>query len=290
MISTNTGTATTTAAVIGTGLMGTGMVKSLLAAGIPTLVWNRTKSNADDACAAGATWVDSIADAAAAEVVLLSLADDSVVRNVLEEMPPRTLVIDLTTMAPHDSRSIAASYGATHYVTAPIFATPEAASRGEAFILSAGPAAESATLSPVWRALAKGRRHLGDDHGVAAGLKLLTNYLHLTSIAQLACAVETGRAWGLDDALITDWLGSNPAVTRSSRPRLEAILAGGSDEGYAQDHAVAALGYALRGADFAGTTLAGGREAQELYHRSFELGTEAKDVSAVGLAVRPRAQ
>ena len=49
---------------IGTGVMGTGIVKNLLKAGNRVTVYNRTKAHAEEVLAAGASWAASPAEAA----------------------------------------------------------------------------------------------------------------------------------------------------------------------------------------------------------------------------------
>lgn len=62
--------------VIGLGPMGQAMAATLLQAGHPVTVWNRTPSRADGVVAAGARWATTPADAVqAADLVILSLTD-----------------------------------------------------------------------------------------------------------------------------------------------------------------------------------------------------------------------
>jgi 3-hydroxyisobutyrate dehydrogenase len=269
-------------AVLGTGAMGTALALRLLERGHRVTVWNRTERTAMTAVNSGAEWAGSPSAASErAQVLLLSVADQAATRDVLRHLPADRPLIDLTTIPPTDSRSNAASYGPGLYVTSPIFATPHAASTGKSTILSAGPAAEMALLAPIWAAICRRRTHMGDDHGRPSGLKLMTNYLHLSGIAQLACALEAGRAWGLDDETIVGWLTDNPAVAASARPRLEDMLAGGRVDGYPQNHAVDALRIAAQGAQAVGALLTGADETSRLFARAEELGTSDLDVSAV---------
>jgi 3-hydroxyisobutyrate dehydrogenase len=175
--------------------MGTALALCLLHRGHHVTVWNRTERSAETAVQAGATWAESPATASAhAEVLLLSVADHAASSTVLERLPRDKPLIDLTTIAPMDSRNNAAQYGPERYITAPIFATPAAASAGTSTILSGGPAAKLELLAPIWTGICRRRTHMGNDHGRPSGLKLMTNYLHLSAIAQLACALEAGRA------------------------------------------------------------------------------------------------
>jgi 3-hydroxyisobutyrate dehydrogenase len=278
-------------AVLGTGVMGTGIITRLVFKGFTVSAWNRSVSGTSEAKAAGARITDTAAGAvAASDVVMISVSNHLAVAAVLEqaleaENGRGVPIVDLTTMPPHESRSLAKRFGDL-YITCPIFATPRGAGRGKATILTAGSAASRPELAKVWDALSIRHQHFGDDNGLASGLKLMTNYLHLSAIAQLACAVETGRAWGLDDEVITDWLTTNPAVAASALPRLSQMMDGGRDSGYPQDHAVDALRLASAGAANASTQLIGSEQISELYARSSDIGTEHFDVSAVVRSVR----
>jgi len=266
-------------AVLGTGAMGSALVEALLGAGHQVLVWNRTPANAEPVVRLGATLVSTIAEAVRdAEAVFVSVIGPEVIAPVLEAIfaaRPGVLVVDMTTMAPHQTRACVEA-GLVSYVTCPVFAQPRALARGEAFLLTAGAPAEADILAAVWPAIGK-RRHLGDDNAVASALKLLTNYLHLTGIAQIASALATGREWGVDDDVLIDWLSTNPAVAVSVRPRMDSMLRGGDETGYAQADAVHALELAVHGASDAGTWLVGASDAVAAY----AAGSPQVDVSAV---------
>src|SRR5690625_7336173 len=64
--------------------MGMPLARNLLAAGMPTTVWNRTRSKAEPLAADGAHLADSVAEAAA-DVVLSVLPDVPQLRSLLDE-------------------------------------------------------------------------------------------------------------------------------------------------------------------------------------------------------------
>jgi 3-hydroxyisobutyrate dehydrogenase-like beta-hydroxyacid dehydrogenase len=71
--------------MIGLGPMGRAMVRTFLAAGRPTTVWNRTAERADELVAAGAVRAATAADAVAAnELVVLSLTDYQAMYDIVE--------------------------------------------------------------------------------------------------------------------------------------------------------------------------------------------------------------
>lgn len=70
--------------LIGLGPMGQAMVRTLLAAGHPVTVWNRTAARADGLVSDGATLAASPGDAvAASELVILSLTDYQAMYDIL---------------------------------------------------------------------------------------------------------------------------------------------------------------------------------------------------------------
>lgn len=96
--------------VLGTGAMGTALVRAWLAAGHPVTVWNRTPSRAEPLAAEGATVAASAAEAVAANrLVVVCLLDDASVGAALDgtDLTGRDLV-DLTTGTPGDGRARAA--------------------------------------------------------------------------------------------------------------------------------------------------------------------------------------
>ena len=63
----------TTIGFIGTGVMGTGMIRNLLKAGFPVNIYTRTKSKAEALIAEGCQWFESPSDVAAASDVVISI-------------------------------------------------------------------------------------------------------------------------------------------------------------------------------------------------------------------------
>ncbi len=67
----------TTVAVLGTGIMGTGMARSLLRAGHRVRVWNRTAVKAEPLAADGATVCATAAEAVADVDIVITMLFDS---------------------------------------------------------------------------------------------------------------------------------------------------------------------------------------------------------------------
>ncbi len=99
---------------IGTGVMGGSMAKHLISAGYLVLVHNRTKEKSEELLKEGANWCDSVADVARrSEVVITIVGFPSDVEEIyfgpdgiLENAPPGTVAIDMTTSAPKLAKRI----------------------------------------------------------------------------------------------------------------------------------------------------------------------------------------
>jgi 3-hydroxyisobutyrate dehydrogenase-like beta-hydroxyacid dehydrogenase len=99
--------------VLGTGAIGTAVARTLLAAGRPVRVWNRTPSGASAAVAAGAEPATTAAEAVAASpLTLVCLTDQAAATSVLSTLHrldsagPRRTVILLTTGTPDDAAAM----------------------------------------------------------------------------------------------------------------------------------------------------------------------------------------
>ncbi len=101
-------------AVLGLGRMGHALAQRLLDEGHHVVVWNRSPGRAGDLVGAGAREAQSIADAAgAAEVAVTILADDDAVQHVAlgdsgvrAALPDGALYVDASTVAPTTSDAL----------------------------------------------------------------------------------------------------------------------------------------------------------------------------------------
>ncbi|MER6154390.1 NAD(P)-binding domain-containing protein [Streptomyces sp. NPDC001868] len=158
--------------VIGLGPMGQAMTRTLLAAGHPVTVWNRTAGRADGVVADGATLAATPGEAVeASDLVLLSLTDYQAMYDILDSatasLAGRTLV-NLSSDTPDRTRE-AASWAAGHaaaFLTGGVMAPAPMVGTEEAHVYYSGPdevmQSHRATL-----ALLGTPKHLGEDPGLA---------------------------------------------------------------------------------------------------------------------------
>jgi len=196
-------------AYLGLGIMGTGMVRNLLAADHDVVTWNRTRrdlpADLSRASAAG-----SIAEAVADRgIVFLCLTgpdaqravyrgDETVGGGLLDAVRPGMLVVDCTTTDPLLTRELGAAVAERggRYVDAPVFGSRNEAWTGVLDFVCGGAEHDFAEARPYFEIMGKTVHHMGDV-GAGAAMKLVGNLLVATQIAATGEALGLARKSGL---------------------------------------------------------------------------------------------
>lgn len=192
-------------ALLGTGLLGSGMVQRLLGSGTAVTVWNRTESKARALAAHGATVAVSPEDAVAgAERVHFVLPDDAVVDAVLDRIGPAlrpgVIVVDHSTTLPETTkvRTERLRAAGTRYVHAPVFMSPQMAADGVGLMLVSAPKAEFDAVRPALEKMTGEVWYLGDRADLAAAYKLFGNCMLFAITGGLADVIAMARANAID--------------------------------------------------------------------------------------------
>ncbi len=161
--------------VLGLGPMGTALARALLAAGVPTTVWNRTRSLAESLAVDGAAVADSVEEAvAAADLVIVCVRDHPATRDVLGQVAPAAFagrtVVNLSSSTPDEARRTAewAAERQIAYLSGAILVPTPLVGQPEALILYSGERRHLDRHVEQLRILAGEADHLGEDHGLAS--------------------------------------------------------------------------------------------------------------------------
>jgi 3-hydroxyisobutyrate dehydrogenase len=176
---------------LGTGRMGSMLVRRLIATGIDVSVCNRTRSRAEPLAAEGAKVVDAACDLAAAPVVFVMVGTS---QNLLDavlgpvgllagEQAP-DIVIDLSTVSVEASADVRAGLAdrGTRFLAAPVMGNPRVAAAGKLTFAVSGPPDAAAEIRPYLDVLGAGASYVGPGE-VARTVKLCHNLL-LGSVMQ----------------------------------------------------------------------------------------------------------
>ena len=194
-------------AFFGTGLMGTGFVRHLLASGLEVNVWNRSAAKARALEAHGATAFDDPAAAlAGVQRIHLSLSDDAAVDAVLEPLaqavPAATWIVDHTTTAVTPTAERVARWNARGrtFVHAPVFMAPSNALDGTGLMLVSGAKLRHDTLLPALQQMTGNVVYLGEAPERAAAFKLFGNLTLLGMLGVLGDVNRLAHAVGIPTA------------------------------------------------------------------------------------------
>lgn len=270
--------------VIGLGPMGQAMSRTLLRAGHPVTVWNRTPSRANDLVAAGAQLAASPAEAvAASELVILSLTDYQAMWDVLADvgtsLAGRTLA-NLSSDTPDKTREAAnwaSSHGAS-FVTGSVMVPAPIVGTDLAYIYYSG---EQRGFDAHRHALTHlgDPRFLGDDPGLAQLIYQANLDVFLTTLAGFAHATALAGSAGIPAemllpgvmqlvAAIPDMIAPGGAAALGARIDADEHPGAGSNNimmGATADHILATT-------ESAGIDTALPRAVQTLYRRAIDDG------------------
>jgi 3-hydroxyisobutyrate dehydrogenase-like beta-hydroxyacid dehydrogenase len=210
---------------IGLGKMGSAMARNLIKAGHALVLYNRTRSRAEELQPLGATVAGTPGGAAGVEALITMLADDRAVEDAMfgpgqaiQALPAGALHIGMSTISVALSRRLAEAHRERqqHYVAAPVFGRPEAAAAGKLFIVAAGSGQQIEGCQVLLDAMGQKTFVVGEEPSAANLTKLAGNFLISTTIESLAEAFSLVRKSGVDPhkflEVLTGSLFSAPVV------------------------------------------------------------------------------
>jgi 3-hydroxyisobutyrate dehydrogenase/2-hydroxy-3-oxopropionate reductase len=221
-------------ALIGAGRMGSAMGGRVAAAGHDLVVFNRTRSRAEDlAGQTNARVADSAREAAEfAEVCLVSLADDPAVtatylddNGLIAGLQPRAVVCDASTVAPATVRGLNPLVAQKDAILldTPVSGSVSTVESGTLTVMVGGDQDGLDRARPVLETFAKSIFYLGDI-GAGATMKLVVNSLvHSLNVAVSEALVLAEKA-GLDRETAYDIFEAGAAGAPYVKYKREAFL------------------------------------------------------------------
>lgn len=224
-----------TVSVLGTGIMGAAMARSIIRAGHAVRAWNRTREKAEPLAADGAEIAGSPAEAVrGADVVLTMLYDGAAALDVMREaasgLSPGTVWVQSTTAgteAVTELASLAGEHGLVFY-DAPVLGTRQPAEAGQLTVLAAGPAEGRRTVTPVFDAVGARTVWTGEDGaaGTATRLKLVANSWVLAATNAVGEVLALSKALDVDPQSFFELVEGGPLDMGYLRAKAALILDG----------------------------------------------------------------
>lgn len=277
-------------ALLGLGIMGSGMAHRLLRAGFPLTLYNRTPEKARPFAERGARLAPTPRAAVArAEIIISMVADDSSSRGVwsgeqgaLNGALSDAILIESSTLSLPWIKELAAAAAARgcELLDAPVTGSKAQAASGELnFLVGGSPAAlEKAriALSVMGRSIL----HVGPS-GTGALLKLINNFLCGVQVASLAEAVAWIEKSGADRNLLLDFLKNGAGGS----PLIKLISERMSTSNFAPNFLLRLMAkdlrYAIDEANHHSLDLETAVSALELFNKAIANGQGDQDMSAV---------
>jgi 3-hydroxyisobutyrate dehydrogenase len=280
-------------AVLGTGIMGSAMARNLVAAGLPTRVWDRSSSATRPLGEAGALVAASAAEAVRdARVVITMLPTADAVNSVVlagaaaEAFARGAVWAQMGTIGEAATTEMIGRLGQLRpdvmFVDAPVSGSKGPAEKGQLLILASGPAAAEAITGPVFSAIGRKTLWLGQA-GQGSRMKLVVNAYMSILIEGVAEALELATQLGIDPGKLAEAIEGGPLDAPIADAKLHKMERGD----YAPEFP---LEWALKDVDLAvgaasGATLPLLAALSRQWRSAVDAGHGREDVSVVRLGL-----
>jgi 3-hydroxyisobutyrate dehydrogenase len=222
-----------TVAVLGTGIMGAGMARSLVKGGLDVTVWNRTADKARPLADDGAKVAADPAEAVSgADVVVTMLFDADAVAEVMQQAlaatPEHAVWAQTSTVGLAGTQrlaELAGRYG-RGFVDAPVLGTKQPAEQGQLIVLASGPRELAPWVQPVFEAIGSKTVWVSERVDDGHRLKLVLNSWVLSITAATGQAIALARGLGVDPQLFLDTIAGGGTDSRYAQLKGKAMLAG----------------------------------------------------------------
>jgi 3-hydroxyisobutyrate dehydrogenase len=277
----------TTVAFLGTGIMGFPMARNLAAAGFDVRAWNRTRGKAEPLAEHGVTVVGTPAEAAEGADVLVTMlaAADAVAESVrdVRDVPVWAQMSTVGLQATERLTALADEHGMA-YVDAPVLGTKKPAEDAQLVVLAAGPAHLRDRLDPIFAAVGRETRWLGDTPGAATRLKVVLNHWILGLTENIGETLAFSRALGVDPALVLGTVEGGAMDSPYLQMKGRAILEEAFDPSFPLRLAVKDADLVLEASREAGIDLPLIEVVRRQFERAVELGHADEDMAATYFA------
>jgi 3-hydroxyisobutyrate dehydrogenase len=279
-------------AFLGTGIMGSAMVRRLLACGHEVTVYNRTAPKAAPLEEAGAALARSATDAVTgASFVVSMVGDDEASREIwlgargaLAGRPSADVIaIEHSTLS-HDwvreLNGVLANAGVP-FIDGPVTGGPDGAAAGELTVLAGADGATLERARPLLRAYARELVHFGPP-GAGTAYKLIVNLIATAQITSIAEGMSAAERAGLDLALVAATLCKGTVASPVARYLTERIAQGDHDHVYfATRWRSKDANYGLRLAAELGQPVPTCEAAGKLFEKAMRAGLGEKNSSVI---------
>ncbi|WP_395373616.1 NAD(P)-dependent oxidoreductase [Marinicella sp. W31] len=220
-------------AFLGTGAMGSRMVRQLLDKGYIVNVWNRTTDTAKVLIEDGAKVSTSITEAAeGADCVISMLRDDKASKDVwldaggaLQAMPKHAIAVECSTVSLPYIKKLHRAFEQTQrrLVDAPLAGSRPQAEAAQLIFFAGAEKNTFQTIEPVLNSMGSQVHHAGAP-GSGVVVKLMVNALLGTQLALMAELLGFAQQSGIDVSHAVEMIGGTPVCSIANKISAQAML------------------------------------------------------------------
>ncbi|MCR4431510.1 MAG: NAD(P)-dependent oxidoreductase [Tepidanaerobacteraceae bacterium] len=275
---------------IGTGVMGRSMAANLMKAGYRVLVYNRTRSKAEDLIKQGALWKDTAADVAKDANVIITMVgyprDVEEVylgeKGIINNAKPGSYLIDMTTSSPMLAKRIynAAKDKGLYALDAPVSGGDIGAREARLSIMVGGDPGAFEAVKPIFEAMGKNIVLQGGP-GAGQYAKMCNQIAIASGMIGVCEAMAYAEKAGLDPTTVLKSIESGAAGSWSLSNLAPRMIKGDFAPGFYVKHFIKDMRIALESAKEMGLELPGLELALDLYERLAAEGEENSGTQAL---------
>src|ERR1700735_2074343 len=277
-------------AILGLGIMGTGMANRLLSANFPLTVYNRNREKSVPFADAGAFVAESPREAASrSEIILSMVGDDAASRGVwlgengaLAGARPHAVLIESSTLSGDWMQELAAKAAewGCRFLDAPVTGTKPHAASGELVFLVGGSPQALDAARPVLSVLGRDVLHMGAV-GTGTVMKLINNFVCGVQAASFSEALSMIDAGDLDRSTAVSVLTGGAPGSGIVKRMADRMATNDFTPNFALHWMAKDLSYALRNAADKGIRLQTAAAALAVFQQAIAEGHGDEDFSAV---------
>ncbi|GAC1374168.1 MAG: NAD(P)-dependent oxidoreductase [Acidimicrobiales bacterium] len=273
-------------ALLGLGIMGSGMAQSMLRGGIDLTVWNRSPGRTDglDGARKASTPAEAV-EGAGIVITMLSdgAATTSVITPLLPAMGAKTLWIQMGTIGIEATTRLAtaAADAGIAFVDAPVAGTRQPALEGKLSVISAGPEAVRGRCEAIFSAVGQRTTWVSEAPGDGTRLKLVLNGWLVALLGGLAEAIATAEAIGIDPSSFLAFIDGGGLGVPYAQVKGKAMIARSFPTSFSARLARKDAGLVADAARDAGLSLPVSAAVAELFDRAIEAGHGDEDMAAI---------
>jgi 3-hydroxyisobutyrate dehydrogenase len=284
-----------TVALLGTGIMGTGMARNIARAGLPLRVWNRTPAKAEALRADGAVPVPTAAEAVRdADVIITMLGDGASVTAAMSQaaagLRPGQIWAQTSTVGPQALASLtalAAGHGLV-FIDSPVQGTRQPAEAGQLLVYAAGPEVPERDairdrVQPVYDAIGA-KTVWFPSVGEASRLKLVANSWVLALTVSLGETIAFAERLGVDPRQFLSAIAGGPTDCAYIQGKAATMLAENYTPNFPLDMAAKDARLIVEAGEDAGARMDVTRAGLARLNRAAEHGHAHDDISAAYFA------